>query len=450
MTRIALSLLFMIAVLSLGKMGIFPSMLLAQDALLEATRPDFQRIPIWVMQFGSGSGNGSSSPGINGQVVPVLKADLKRSQVFAPVDIPPSPGKFSDNKCVGPSNHSEAYAQGVTVSTWGRVGVGRTENGGMGLVFDACAHDAGTREFLVGKRYFSLKVTDPLVRLMAHRWADELVYRYTGEQGIARTKISYVSEQGNGRELYVMDYDGYGPQQVTADGFLNLMPAWAPDRKSLIYTAYRQRKQQIMRRDLASGQEEILVQPASLNITPVYSPDGTTLTYASAQEGNSDIFKLDLDSKTVTQLTSHRSADLSPSWSPDGRKLAFTSDRGGRPQIYIMNADGSNVRRLTYEGDYNAAPTWSPRGDWIAFVCRISGEGFKLCKMTPDGNKLVQITSGRSIDDSPSWSPNGRHLTFSSIRRGKSHIYLINSDGTDLEKITSGGTHHSSPAWSPL
>ncbi|MGB0911610.1 MAG: Tol-Pal system beta propeller repeat protein TolB, partial [Nitrospirales bacterium] len=126
------------------------------------------------------------------------------------------------------------------------------------------------------------------------------------------------------------------------------------------------------------------------------------------------------------------------------------SDRGGRPQVYIMDADGSNVRRLTYEGDYNAAPTWSPHGDWIAFVCRISGEGFKLCRMTPDGKQLVQITSGRSIDDSPSWAPNGRHLVFSSIRGGKSHIYIINSDGTGLEQVTSGGTHHSSPAWSPL
>ncbi|GJL56369.1 MAG: protein TolB [Nitrospirales bacterium] len=449
MTRMLISLVIMFTVLTVGKIWMTPASL-AQDALLEASRPDFQRIPIWVMQFGSGSSDGATSPTIHEQVVPVLKADLTRSQIFSPVDLPLTPGKFSESQCVSPTHTTETTNQGVTVSTWGRVGVGRTENGGMGLVFDACAHDSGTKEFLLGKRYFSLKVTDPLVRLMAHRWADELVYRYTGEPGIARTKISYVSELGNGRELFVMDYDGYGPQQVTADGFLNLMPTWAPDRKSLVYTAYRQRKQQIIQRTLSSGKEKVLVEPASLNITPVFSPNGKHLSYASAQEGNSDIFTLNLDTMETQQITSHRSADLSPSWSPDGKKLAFTSDRGGRPQIYIMNADGSNIRRLTFKGDYNAAPTWSPRGDWIAFVCRISGEGFKLCRITPDGSRHVQITSGPSIDDSPSWSPNGRHLAFSSIRRGKSHIYLINSDGTDLEQITSGGTHHSSPAWSPL
>ncbi|MCA9473505.1 MAG: Tol-Pal system beta propeller repeat protein TolB [Nitrospirales bacterium] len=449
MTRMLLSFILLVALSIMGKLWVTP-LSFAQDALLEASRPDFQRIPIWVRQFGSGTSNGSTSPRFHEPVVPVLKADLKRSQIFTPVDLPATPGKFAESKCVGPADENEATSQGVTVSTWGRVGVGRTDNGGMGLVFDACAHDSGTNEFLLGKRYFSLKVTDPLVRLMAHRWADELVYRYTGEPGIARTKIAYVSEEGNGREIFVMDYDGYGPQQVTADGFLNLMPAWAPDRKSLVYTAYRQRKQQIVQRILASGEETVLVQPASLNITPVFSPNGKQLSYASAQEGNSDIYTLDLDTKAITQITSHRSADLSPSWSPDGKKIAFTSDRGGRPQIYIMDADGSNSRRLTYQGDYNAAPTWSPRGDWIAFVCRISGEGFKLCRITPDGNRQVQITSGKSIDDSPSWSPNGRHIVFSSIRRGKSDIYLINSDGTDLEQLTSEGTHHSSPSWSPL
>ncbi len=446
MIRSIISLLLFIGAIAIGAYGVLPTM--AQEALLEASREDFQKIPIWVMNFDTSGSGGSSIPN-QSEVVSVLKADLTRSQVFIPTDLPVTSGKFSDNKCMGPSTADKASSKGVTVSTWGRLGVGRTNNGGQGLVFDACAHDSGTKEFLVGKRYFSLRVTDTLVRLMTHRWADELVYRYTGEPGIAQTKIAYVSEEGNGRELFVMDYDGYGPQQVTADGFLNLMPTWSPDRKSLVYTAYRERKQQIMQRTLSTGQEKTLVNPASLNITPGFSGDGQVMVYASAQEGNSDIFALDMDTMAHTKLTSHRSADLSPSWSPDGRKLAFTSDRGGRPQIYIMDADGSNVRRLTYEGDYNAAPTWSPRGDWIAFVCRISGEGFKLCRITPDGNQLIQMTSGRSIDDSPSWSPNGRHLVFSSIRGGKSHIYLINSDGTGLEQLTSGGTHHSSPSWSP-
>ncbi len=426
-----------------------PSVLLGQDAILEATRSEFQKIPIWVMGFSPVPGDNQISNQAKTEVRSTLKQDLVRSQVFAVADLPPTKGEFSENKCVSLSPNLEKHYQQVTVSTWGRLGVGGTASGVKGLIFDACAFDPGHQDILTGKRYFSLKTTDALLRLMAHRWADELVYRYTGEQGIARTKIAFVGEKGNGRELFVMDYDGYAPQQVTADGYLNLMPTWSPDRKSLIYTAYRDRKQQIMRRELATGREEILVSPASLNITATFSPDGQSITYASAQEGNSDIYQLAMDSRSPQQLTSHHSADLSPSWSPDGRHLVFTSDRGGRPQIYIMEADGSNVRRLTYDGDYNAAPAWSPKGDWIVYVCRVSGEGFKLCRISPDGEQRTQITKGNSIDDSPSWAPNGRHLVFSSIRGGVSHIYIITSEGEGLEKISTTGAHLSSPSWSP-
>lgn len=421
----------------------------AEEALLESTRPDTQKIPIHVMEFGNVDSAKKLTLNRHDEVARILKADLNRSQVFLVVDLPSTKGEFSENKCVGLSPGQGVDRKGTTLSTWGRLGLGGTSSNGKGLIFDACADDTGYQDYLFGKRYFSMKTTEPLLRLMTHRWADELVYRYTGEQGIARTKIAYVSEEGLGKELFVMDYDGYGPQQVTADGYLNLMPTWAPDRKSLVFTAYRQRKQEIIQRELSTGKEKVLVPAASLNITPSFSHDGKSLIYSSAHDGNSDIYKLDIHSKSIERLTSHRSADLSPTWSPDGTRIAFTSDRGGRPQVYIMNADGSNVRRLTYEGDYNAAPVWSPQGDWIAYVCRIPGQYFKLCRITPDGRQVFQITKGRSIDDSPSWSPNGRLLVFSSLRRGKSQIYIVSSDGQGLEQLTSGAIQHSSPSWSP-
>jgi TolB protein len=439
-----------LVLVAFSAVSVLPASLRGEEADLKATRSEFQKIPIWVMGFSPVQQDAELSEKIQSQVAAVLKADLTRSQIFSVAELPSAKGNFSDNKCMSLSSPMAQHYQKVTVSTWGRIGIGGSSTGVQGLILDACAFDPGQQDVLTGKRYFSLKTTEALVRLMAHRWADELVYRYTGEQGIARTKIAFVGQKDNGRELFVMDYDGYDPQQVTADGYLNLMPTWTPDRKSLIYTAYRDRKQQIMKRELATGREEVLVSPASLNITATFAPDGKSIAYAAAQDGNSDIYQLELDSRSAKQLTSHTSADLSPSWSPDGRHLAFTSDRGGRPQIYIMDADGSNVRRLTYDGDYNAAPAWSPKGEWIVYVCRMSGEGFKLCRISPNGEQRRQITSGQSIDDSPSWAPNGRHIVFSSIRRGESQLYIITSEGVGLEKISLVGEHLSSPSWSPF
>ena len=420
----------------------------AADVFLEATRPDFQRIPLGIA--GIENLGGSESPEarvkLGTRIEEVLKADVRRSLVFALVDLPSFGIKVSHFGTEPDPSFKQAAENGVSVIVWGQAGI-KSGNKDADLSMDGYVYDAGNNEVVGGKRYVG---STSVARLMAHRFADELVFRYTGEPGIARTKIAYVSELGTARELFVMDYDGYDPRQLTADGFLNLMPRWSPDRRFLVFTTYRNRNtQDIDMIELATGKRWTLVAQGGLNITPVLSPDGNSLVYSSSHEGNAELYRLDTKTKAVQRLTTHAAGDLSPSWSPSGRELAFTSDRSGGPQIFLMSADGSNVRRLTFDGDYNAAPVWSPRGNWIAYVCRTPKKEYKLCVITPDGQKRLQLTTGLGVDDSPSWSPDGRHLVFSSTVEGKSQIYMINADGKDLERITFTGTHNSAPSWSP-
>lgn len=416
----------------------------AADVFLEATRPDFQKIPLGV----AGIQNSGGPDWLGGRIEEVLKADVRRSLVFSLVDLPSAGIKVSDLGTGPDPAFKQAAEHGVSVIVWGKAGMRNGDKDKDADVnMDGYVYDAGSDEVVGGKRYVG---SSSVVRLMAHRFADELVFRYTGEPGIARTKVAYVSEQGSARELFVMDYDGYDARQLTADGFLNLMPRWSPDRRFLVFTAYRNRNtQDIDMIELATGKRWTVVSLGGLNITPALSPDGNFLAFASSHEGNSELYRLDTRTKALQRLTVNASGDLSPSWSPSGRELAFTSDRSGGPQVFLMSADGSNVRRLTFEGDYNAAPAWSPRGNWIAYVCRTPKKEYKLCLITPDGQKRVQLTMGPGVDDSPSWSPDGRHIVFSSTADGKSQIYMINADGKDLERITFTGTHNSAPAWSP-
>jgi TolB protein len=420
----------------------------ATDVFLEATRPDFQKIPLGVAGIDN-SGGAESPEGrirLGNRIEEVLKADVRRSLVFSLVDLPGIGIKVGSLGAVPDPEFKKAAEQGVSVIVWGKAGM-TNDAKDPDVTMDGYVYDAGNDEMVGGKRYAG---ATSVVRLMAHRFADELVFRYTGEPGIARTKIAYVSEQGSARELFVMDYDGYDSRQLTADGFLNLMPKWSPDRRFIVFTAYRNRNtQNIDMIELATGKRWTLVSLSGLNITPALSPDGNFLAFASSHEGNSDLYSLDTRTKAMQRLTVHAGGDLSPSWSPSGRELVFTSDRSGGPQIFLMSMDGTNVRRLTFEGDYNAAPAWSPRGNWIAYVCRSPKKEYKICLITPDGQKRVQLTSGPGVDDSPSWSPDGRHLVFSSTAGGKSQIYMINADGKDLERITFTGTHNSAPTWSP-
>ena len=427
------------------------------EVFLETHRSEFQKIPIWIMGFAGSEAPQGDDAGIGKQVDAILQADLRRTHVFKVMKRATDTLPLSKAGCQAKAPIVKAKASTAPVVTWGRIG----RKDGK-LLLEACAYDGGETDLIaIGKRYAGAPITVRRLRSMVHRWADALVAHYTGDPGIARTKIIYVSEDKAGRRhLYQMDYDGFGPRRVTADPILSLMPSWSPDRRAVVYTTYHGNNQEIVRLELDKGlgnrNRRILVPSQTLNITPAVSPNGRLLAYASAKDsarkGNSDIFLMNLSTEKKTQLTKRASAELSPAWSPDGRELAFTSDQTGRPQIYIMRADGKKVRRLTFDGHYNAAPAWSPRGDWIAYVCRLPGYGLKLCRISVDGKRRVQITSGSSseIDDSPSWAPDGRHLVFSSTRGGRSHIYMIQYDGTGLEQLTKGGIHHSSPAWSPL
>ena len=444
MTRVKLiSAWFGGALLLAGIVGILESG--AADVFLEATRPDFQKISLGIAGIQSGGG----PDWLGGRIEEVLKKDVKRSLVFDLVDLP-SLGIATPDIGNGTGNGSKAVfkqaaEKGVSVLVWGKAAMkGAQKDADVNM--EGFVYDSGSDEVVGGKRYVG---SPSVVRLMAHRFADELVFRYTGEPGIARTKIAYVAEQGSARELFVMDYDGYDARQLTNDGFLNLMPQWSPDRRFLVFTAYRNRNtQDIDMIELATGKRWTLISLGGLNITPALSPDGNFLAFASSHEGNSELYRLDTRTKAIQRLTVNASGDLSPSWSPNGRELVFVSDRGGGPQLFLMSSDGSNVRRLTFDGNYNAAPAWSPRGNWIAYVCRTQQE-YKLCVISPDGQKRMQLTTGPGVDDSPSWSPDGRHLVFSSTADGKSHIYMIDADGKDIERLTFQGTHNSAPAWSP-
>jgi Tol biopolymer transport system component len=50
--------------------------------------------------------------------------------------------------------------------------------------------------------------TEP--RRLAHKMADEVVLQFTGEAGVADTKIAYVAPRDGTKEIGVMDYDGVG------------------------------------------------------------------------------------------------------------------------------------------------------------------------------------------------------------------------------------------------
>lgn len=303
--------------------------------------------------------------------------------------------------------------------------------------------DLRSRRTIERKRYTGCQRK---LRLMTHALADDMIKTLTGEDGIARSRIAFSATGFEGKELFLMDYDGVNLRQLTRDGTLNLTPDWLAGANGLVYISYKNRNPDLHVFDLQSSRSGALIGGNDLYSSPAWSPDGKTLALVSTKDGNAEIYLFAPQSKRMTRLTYHGAIDASPSWAPSGREIVFTSDRLGNPQLFVMDAEGSNVRRLPVEGKYVDSPAWSPRGDKIAYVSRNPG-GFDVYLYDLATETSTRLTNGEGSNEDPAWSPNGYRIAFSSNRSGGREIYSMFWDGTNVERLTVKGSC-ASPAWS--
>jgi TolB protein len=299
---------------------------------------------------------------------------------------------------------------------------------------------------LVASKRLALPASE--ARRLAHKIADEVVYQFTGEPGIAETKIAYVSDASGAKELYAMDYDGAGVQRLTVTDSINLSPAWSPDARSVAFTSYMRGYPYLYRLFVFERRPtQLLAGFLGINTTPAWSPDGKFVAMTLSKDGNPEIHVLNVATGAIRRLTNHWGIDTEPSWAPTGREIAFVSERLGTAQIFVMDAEGTNVRRVTFAGGFNTQPRWSPKGDQIVYTSRLGTHDLWI--VSPDGSNPRRLTEGQGSNESASWAPNGRHLVFQSNRSGKWQLFTMLADGSEQQPLTRGAGESTSPSWSP-
>jgi TolB protein len=297
---------------------------------------------------------------------------------------------------------------------------------------------------LIASKKFELPM--PQARRLAHKVADEVVMQFTGEPGIADTKIAYVTGPVGAKEIVMADYDGAAIAPVTKNGSINLSPVWSPDARSLAFTSYKQGYPDLYRAfPFERRPDQTLAAFVGINSSPAFSPDGKSLAMTLSKDGNPEIYVLNLASGAMRRLTRHAGIDTEPTWAPTGRQIAFVSDRSGTPHIYVMDAEGANVRQLT-SGGFHTQPRWSPRGDAVAYTQRAGAHDIWVVDV--DGSNARRLTSGGD-NQGPTWAPSGRHLAFQSNRLGRWQIFAVLADGSAVAPLTRGNTESTSPSWSP-
>ena len=171
--------------------------------------------------------------------------------------------------------------------------------------------DLETREKISERAY---KI-DTDLRKTAHIIADDVIKTLTGETGIAMTKIVFSYKTTQGKELGMVDYDGYNFVRLTNNGNINIFPSYAPDGNKILFSTYDKDRLSIYLYDLAKRQSEMVSSYRGLNFAPCWSPDGTKICMSLSKDGNPEIYMLDLNTKILTRLTRNSAIDTSPTFS---------------------------------------------------------------------------------------------------------------------------------------
>jgi TolB protein len=395
------------------------SALAQTDIYLKTERGGRGKIPIVVKEI-VGASSRETAPARS--ITEVIRHDLDYSGLFETIGTEAGSGAEGDMRAAS------------------AVFEGKLALEGGSYVLDAMLLDFSSKETIFSKRYrFGADAT----RHLAHTVSDEIVYFLVGERGIATTRILFRRVEGAAKNLYVVDYDGFGERRITKDE-IAMSPLWL-DRSRFCYSSDRRSNWDCYLVDLAKGTKYLLTQWRGINMAGSYCAARDEMAMTLSVNGNHEIYVLDATGKVQRRLTRNRAIDISPSWSPNGSEMAFVSDRGGTPQIYIMDGYGGSVRRLTRSGSYNQSPAWSPKGDLIAYASR-EGNLYRLKLISPDG--LVEETlfeDNMSYED-PCWAPDGRHIAATVREGGRNYVVVIDIDTKEKRRLAQGEFAD----WSPL
>ena len=403
---------------------------------IDITQGTVEPLPIALPSFGGGE--------MGVQISQVVAADLTRSGLFRVLD----PASYIEQ--ISNANAVPNFANWRAINAQALVtGTVVPEGGNLRAEFrlwDVFANEQMTGQQLVTS-------TDNWRRL-AHKIADAIYERLTGEKGYFDTRIVFVSEGGakNARvkRLAIMDQDGANMRALTDGKSLVLTPRFSPSSQQVTYMSYADGVPRVYLLDVNTGQRQSLGNFPNMSFAPRFSPDGSKVVMSLQEDGNANIFVMDIASRQISRLTNTGAIDTSPSYSPDGTQIVFESDRGGSQQLYVMPATGGPATRISFGPGRYSTPVWSPRGDLIAFTKQHAGT-FSIGVMKPDGSGERILTEGFH-NEGPTWAPNGRVLMFfreSGGPNGGPALYTVDLTGRNEQRIPTNG-FASDPAWSPL
>ncbi len=213
------------------------------------------------------------------------------------------------------------------------------------------------------------------------------------------------------RHLYVLDVESGKTTMLTSGDYDELLPAWSPDGKSLVFVSKRR-------------------------------PDAD-------RDSNWDLYVMDAapgGSAAPRQLTMFEGPDNDPdtesrpAWSPDGRSIAYLQG-GPLKLIYyavqklaVVPTAGGAPRILTAALDRNVAnPVWSSDGSSIYFQFE-DDRTVGLARVPAAGGAIERLVSGPRVVSAFAAGANGKLAVLASTPLEPAEVFAL--DGTTLRPLS--------------
>lgn len=365
----------------------------------------------------------------------IVQADLERSGQFRALDA--SAAALDENTRPDMAQWRQKGADSLAAGSLTRLADGRFD--ARFRLWDLVrAQDLGGQSFVV---------TTADLRLVAHRMADFIHEKLTGERGVFSTRIAYVTKAGARYNLWVADADGENAQSALSSPEPIISPAWSPQGGQLAYVSFESRKPVVYVHEVASGRRRLIANFRGSNSAPAWAPDGRTLAVTLSRDGGSQLYTIDAAGGEPRRLMQSAGIDTEPVYSGDGRSIYFVSDRGGAPQIYKVGASGGEAERISYSGSYNISPALSADGRWLAYISRV-GAAFRLHVMDLSSGAVSAISDG-SEDENPSFAPNSRLIVYATRQQGREALMTSTLDGKIKARLAGQAGDLREPDWGP-
>lgn len=267
---------------------------------------------------------------------------------------------------------------------------------------------------------------------------------------------SFSPDKGKQRDLYLVNSDGSGLQQLTQEAFTLWGGEWSPDGQYILFHSNK---------PITSGSAKIEVNPGvyvmkadgsdirllTQNLKNQYyfsswHPDSRQILFTAMVplEGNK-IFKINVDGTGEIQLKD--GINWAPRWSPDGEQIVFAQ---GDTELAVIDSEGSQVKILAKDLISQANGRWSPDGAWVYFTGRFSGQDTReIFRIKSDGSEIENLTNQDGDDMLVGWSPDGSKLLVISTRDGNQEVYVMDADGANPVNMSQNPAKDHDAAWSP-